>query len=120
MHLEIILTVLADLLGLSVRWFITTMAREVASPDVATLWRMAPILILPFAAGRAFTRCRFVLALALVFVELYFLFNRLTIFSLKPLSLAELLGNVGLITLAFLLLLPKRSIPRALEVQPHD
>jgi hypothetical protein len=60
----------------------------------------------PFAAARQFRARRWALALVLTVLELYFVHNRLTLFSSVQLTRASLLGNLGLLGLGVLFLLP--------------
>ena len=83
----------------------------IAGPEVGTVVRMLPVLVLPFAAWRQLRRRRTSFALSLLLIELYFIFNRLVVFALKPLSLAELIGNLGEVWLGVLLLRPRKETP---------
>ena len=107
MDLEVFLWLLTSLIAAFLRGFQTIGAYALASPELGTLVRMLPVLVIPFAAWRQFRRCRAQYGLSLLLIEVYFIFNRLTVFALKPLSLAELLGNIGLIWLGVLLLRPQ-------------
>ena len=115
MDLETFLWLLTSLIAAFLRGFQTIGATPLASPELGTLVRMLPVLVIPFSAWRQFRRGRPSYGLALLMIELYFIFNRLTVFALKPLGLAELVGNVGLIWLGVLLLRPQ--IPE--KEHPH-
>jgi hypothetical protein len=116
MDLNVFLWLLTSLIAAFLRGFQTLLATELGSPEIGTLVRMLPVLVIPFAAFRQFQRRRLPYGLSLLLIEVYFIFNRLTVFALKPLSLGELLGNIGLIWLGVLLLRPER--PRK-ERKPH-
>lgn len=96
------------LLALAVRWLLSGGGHVVASPDWGLIWRFAPIVVLPFAAWRSLRRGAPLLGIALIAIEVYFIYNRLTVFSSKPLVLAELLGNLGLMLLGLLFITPQK------------
>lgn len=113
--LDVFLWLLTSLVAAFLRGFQTIGATTVANPDLGTLVRMLPVLVIPFSALRQFQRRRPSYGLALLMIETYFIFNRLTVFALKPLSLAELVGNIGLIWLGVLLLRPQKP-----DKESHD
>jgi len=99
---------LVNLLAALVRGFVAWGSPLVAGNDAATAIRMTPVIFLACAAFRQVQRWRLVRASGLVLMDLYFLFNRLTVFAVKPMTLAELLGNLGMVVVALALLLPGR------------
>ncbi|MGY2892736.1 hypothetical protein [Deinococcus sp. UYEF24] len=99
---------LVNLLAALVRAFVIWGSPLVADNDAATAIRMVPVIFLAFAAIRQVQRWRLVRASGLILMDLYFLFNRLTVFAVKPMTLAELLGNLGMLVVAFALLMPGR------------
>ena len=100
--------VFAGLFAFVLRQGVEWLAGEVFSADVAIIVRMACIIPLLFGAVRAWKRGYYALAIPLFLIELYFLYNRLTIFADKPMAWAELIGNVGLLWLGVLFLVPFR------------
>lgn len=108
MHLEYTAWIVANIMAAALRWVMLTGAHVVASQDVGTLVRLLPVFMLPFSVLRLAIRRRAGLAVLIAGMDYYFLFNRLTVFSVKPLALAELVGNVCIIGLALVLMLPQR------------
>ena len=111
MDIEWFLWVVTNLVAAFMRGFQTLGALPIANPEIGTVVRMLPVLVLPFAAWRQLRRRRIPYALSLGLIELYFIFNRLTVFALKPLSLAELIGNLGEVWLGVLMLRPRKETP---------
>lgn len=64
------------------------------------------LLSLPFGAARQARARRWLLAVPLIALELYFIHNRLTLFSHVQLTRASLLGNVALLALGLVFTLP--------------
>ena len=117
MSIESVLTILTELIAYLLREGVALLGTVVATSDVAAVWRFAPIVALPFAVMRSFWRGAFGLGVALLGMEIYFVYNRLTVFANKPLSLAELLGNLSELLLALILLIRKERWERARR--PH-
>jgi len=105
---------LVNLLAALVRGFVAWGSPLVADNDAATTIRLVPVIFLACAAFRQVQRWRLVRALGLILMDLYFLFNRLTVFSVKPMSLGELLGNIGMVVVALALLPGQPDRPPAL------
>lgn len=108
---EQIVTISTELIYAALREFQSLMATPLANPQIGSFVRILPILALPFGAMRALSARAWtskVLGMALIFIELYFIYNRLTVFAIKPLVVGELIGNAGLMMLGVLLLLPQR------------
>ena len=105
---EGLVDVTVQLGALLVREFIAAMGYHVAPAALGTLVRMLPLMVLPFAAARSLWRGAFWLALALICMELFFVYNRLTGFANKPLTVAELIGNGGELLLGLILLTRRR------------
>ena len=99
---------LVNILAAGVRWFIQTGAIPVTDKDYATLLRLTPVVLLAGSVYRLLRRRRWVEALFIACMDLYFLYNRMTVFSARPLVLAEMIGNLGLIGLSISLSLPQR------------
>ena len=100
----------ASLLAALLRQFVAIGGMVVASADIGAAVRFLPLLILVAAAIRQFAACRPWLGLTLVLVDLYFLYNRLSVFIGKPLVLGEVVGMIGLSGLGvWLLLLPRKE-----------
>ena len=91
-----------------VRQFVVYGSVIVVTGEATTLIRVLPVFLLGASVSRLLIRRRWALALFVAAADLYFVYNRLTIFSSKPLAVAELVGNLGLIGLAVLLTLPQR------------
>ena len=99
-----------SLLAALLRQFVAFGGAVVAGPDIGVAVRFLPLLILGAASIRQFRMCRPLLGFALIFTDLYFLYNRLSVFATKPLVLAEVIGMIGLSVLgAWLLMLPRKE-----------
>lgn len=100
--------VVAGLFAFVLRQSVEGLGYVVVGGVMAVIIRIACIIPLLFGAVRSWKRGYYVLALPLFLIELYFLYNRLTVFSVRPLSIAEALGNLGLLWLGILFLIPFR------------
>lgn len=108
MNIDYDLWLVTNLYAAGVRAFADYGATFIASPDIGAFARVVPIIVLFWATVRQFRRGKVLRGLSLIATLVYFLYNRVAVFNDKPLVLAELLGNAGLILLALTLILPQR------------
>ncbi len=107
-YLDTAAWLVVNMLAAAVRWVIETGSFIVTDKDYATLLRLTPVWMLAASVYRLMVRRRWIEALSIFALDYYFLYNRLTVFSSRPLVLAEMIGNLGLIALAISLMLPQR------------
>jgi hypothetical protein len=107
-YLDTLAWLVVNVLAAALRWIIETGSWVVTDKDFATLLRLTPVWMLAGSAYRLLIRRRWYEFVAIVAIDYYFLFNRLTVFSSRPLVLAEMIGNLGLIALSISLMLPQR------------
>jgi hypothetical protein len=108
MYLDTFTWLLVNMLAAAVRWIIETGAVVVTDKDYATLLRLTPVWMLAGSVYRLLVRRRWYEAACVFALDYYFLYNRLTVFSSRPLVFAEMIGNLGLIALSISLMLPQR------------
>ena len=107
-YLDMAAWLAVNALAAVLRWFIATGGMVVTDKDFATLLRITPVVMLAGSVYRLLVRRRWAEAACIAAIDFYFLYNRLTVFSSRPLVLAEMIGNLGLIGLALSLMLPQR------------
>jgi hypothetical protein len=112
MYLDTFTWLVVNMLAAAVRWIIETGAVVVTDKDYATLLRLTPVWMLFGSFYRLLVRRRWYEATCIFSLDYYFLYNRLTVFSARPLVFAEMIGNLALIALAISLMLPQRIDPK--------
>lgn len=96
------LTALIDVLSWLLREFRDVGNVKVLDTDWSALVYLFGVLPLPFAAARQWRARRWPLALILTALTIYFVHNRLGLFSTVQITRASLLGNVALLALGVL------------------
>ena len=101
-----LISALVDLLVWLQRGFVEFGSVKILDPVWSSFVYLTGLLSLPFAAGRQFRARRWALAAVLVLLELYFVHNRLTLLSSVQLTRASLVGNLALLGLGLLFIMP--------------
>lgn len=101
-----LVSALIDLLAWVQRSYVDFGAVPVFDPFWSSVVYFFGLLSLPFGAARQARARRWLLAVPLIALELYFIHNRLTLFSNVQLTRASLLGNVAILALGVVFMLP--------------
>jgi hypothetical protein len=101
-----LLSALIDLLTWLLRSFVDLGNVKLLGIDWSAVVYLFGVLPLPFAAARQWRAGRWPLALVLTTMTVYFVHNRLTLFSTVQITRASLLGNLALLALGLLFCLP--------------
>ena len=105
---QVIIWLIVNSMDAMLRGFIEYGSITLADGALATQLRLLPVFLFVASVARLFFRRRYLLAACVLAADLYFVYNRLTVFAVRPLNVAELVGNIGLIGLAILLTLPQK------------
>ena len=100
------LTGFYDVLAWLLRSFVDLGNVKVMDTSWSAYTYLFALLPLPFAAARQFRAGRWTLGLVLAVLTVYFLHNRLGLFSTVQITRASLLGNLALLALGILFSLP--------------